>query len=311
MKGEISMTKQTPIFTKGTLYQITCADLQTDPNQPRKYFDPAAQQDLVNSFQKQGVLQPILFHVDKDGIPFIVAGERRLQAAKKAGMKTIPAILVEGNYSEIALVENLLREDLTAIELAEALDRIMKDQNYTQDQLTTIIGKAKSTVSEILCLNHLPDEIRDECRNNPLISRKTLIEISKKKKPKGMLTAYKKYQERISSPKKTRGQKGKRKSWIDRFASKYDALTAFVADMDLGTLDTPARNDLISRIKELKKTAESLIAQIQSMPVKETAPTKIPVRKKITKGQTRPALATPKPEKAKEGKKRPIIKIKK
>jgi len=161
MKGEnfpMSENESKPTYIKGIFYEIKVTDLQTDPNQPRKYFDPEGQQDLVNSFQKQGVLQPILFREDQGNL-FIVAGERRLQAAKEAKLETIPAILVEGNYSEIALVENLLREDLTAIELAEALDRIMKEHDYTQEQLTGIIGKAKSTVSEILSLNSLPDEI--------------------------------------------------------------------------------------------------------------------------------------------------------
>jgi len=292
------MTEHTQKYTKGSLYQIPCSKLHPNPKQPRTYFDPAAQQDLVDSFKKHGVLQPILFRVDDDGTLFIVAGERRLQAAKKAKLEEIPALLVEGNDAEIALVENLLREDLTAIELAEALDRMMKEQNYTQENLTGIIGKAKSTVSEILCLNRLPDEIRDECRNDASISRNALIVIAKKKTEKGMLTAYKKYQERASSPKKPRGPKGKRKSWIEKFISKYDALTTFVDDMDVGTLDKPARNDLISRIEKLKKTAESLIEKIQSMPV----------RKKIIK---KSATAMPQPEKTKEGKKRSIIKRKK
>ena len=145
-----------PTYTKGSLYQIDVNSLLTDPKQPRKYFDPDAQKDMVNSLQKQGVLQPILFRVDKDGKLFIVAGERRLHAAKEAKFETIPAIWVEGNYSEIALMENLLREDLTAIELAEALEHIQTDHGYTQEQLTDIIGKAKSTVSDILTLTKLP-----------------------------------------------------------------------------------------------------------------------------------------------------------
>jgi len=305
------MTTKTPSYGRGSLYQIPCDKLHTDPNQPRKYFDPVAQQDLVNSFKKEGVLQPILFRTDQHGKLFIVAGERRLQAARKAGMKSIPAIFVEGNYSEIALVENLLREDLTAIELAEALDHIMKEFDYTQEQLKGIIGKAKSTVSEILSLNHLPDVIKDECRNDPSISRSTLLEIAKKKREKGMLSAYKKYQDRISAPKMKRGPKGKRKSWIDRFSSKYEALTTFAAAIDLGTLDSHARTDLISRIEELKKTAESLIAKIHAAPVKEAVSKEVPVRKKILKKQATKAAATPKQEKVIQGKKRPIIKRKK
>lgn len=305
------MTEQKSKYKKGSLYQIPCSALKTNPTQPRKYFDPAAQKGLVDSFQKHGVLQPILFRVDQDGTLFIVAGERRLQAAKKAKLESIPALLVDGNDSEIALVENLLREDLTAIELAEALERIMKEHNYTQEHLTGIVGKAKSTVSEILSLTRLPDEVRDECRNDPSISRNTLIEIAMKKTPKGMLTAYKKYQERVLSPKKTRGPKGKRKSWIERFVSKYDALTTFVDEMDFGTLDASSRNDLISRIRELKKTAESLIEKIQSTPVKKTAPVAAPVRKKIAKKQTKPAMSATKTQKIKRIEKRSEIKAKK
>lgn len=159
--------KPTAIYGKGSFCLISCDDLQTDPNQPRKYLDPAAQKDLVDSLRKQGVLQPVLFRVDQEGDLFIVAGAHRLQAAKEAGLESIPAIFVEGDYSEIALVENLLREDLTAIELAEGLDRMMKEYGYTQEQLTAIIGKAKSTVSEILSLTNLPYEKRNECRMDP------------------------------------------------------------------------------------------------------------------------------------------------
>jgi ParB family transcriptional regulator, chromosome partitioning protein len=292
MKGEyFSMSETKSTYDKGTLYKIKVMDLQTDPNQPRKYFDPEAQKDLVNSFQNQGVLQPVLFREDQGGNLFIVAGERRLQAAKEAELETIPAILVEGNYDEIALVENLLRQDLTAIEVAEALDRIMKEHNYTQEQLTGIIGKAKSTVSEILSLNRLPEKIRDECRNDPTTSRKTLIAIAKKKQQKGMLTAYKKFKERRVPKERVKGSKGKRKSWQDKFTSKYEILTTFVADMDLGTMDTPERKDLISRINELKKTADSLIAKIKATPVKKVKPAEKPkkVKKDKKKSVSKPA----------------------
>jgi ParB family chromosome partitioning protein len=261
------MTK--PTYTKGSLYQIPCIDLQTDPNQPRKYFDPEAQQDLVNSFQKQGVLQPVLFREDSDSNLFIVAGERRLQAAKEAGLETIPAILVEGNYSEIALIENLLREDLTAIELAEALDRIQIEYKYTQDQLTGIIGKAKSTVSDILTLTKLPKEIRDECRNDPKISRQLLINIARKKREKGMVTAYKKYkaieakkQIKKTSPKKTKVKR----TFQMRLASKFDKMQDFIMKIDLVSIDPTVRKDLTALIQKLKKTADGLLKKIQKVP---------------------------------------------
>jgi ParB family transcriptional regulator, chromosome partitioning protein len=88
-----------------------------------------------------GILQPVLFRVDQNGNLFIVAGERRLRAAKEVGLESIPGILVEWKYSEIALVENPLRQDLTPIEEAEALNQIQVEYKYTQEHLTGIIGK--------------------------------------------------------------------------------------------------------------------------------------------------------------------------
>lgn len=275
----MSERKSRPPYTKGTLYEINVKDLQGDPSQPRKYFDPAAQQDLVNSLQKQGILQPILFRSGEDGTLFVVAGERRLQAAKEAGLETIPAILVEGNYSEIALVENLLRQDLTAIEVAEALDHIMKEQGYNQEEITSIIGKAKSTVSEILSLNRLPDEIRDECRNDPSASRKALIAIAKKKQRRGMLTAYKKYKEQRLSVQKPRNSNNKRTTWQDRFVSKYDALTKVITEVNLENLDALTRKDMITCITELKRAVANLLAKIKAADVKATMPAGEPLQK--------------------------------
>ena len=110
------MADATVTYKKGKLYQLDMAQLQTDPNQPRKYLDPQVLDELAASIAQHGVLEPILFRVqtgeDDPGIVspdslFIVAGERRVEAAKKAGLTTIPAIFVEGNYAEIAIVEIL------------------------------------------------------------------------------------------------------------------------------------------------------------------------------------------------------------
>jgi ParB family transcriptional regulator, chromosome partitioning protein len=295
----MSETKSEPTYSKGTLYEINVKDLQADQSQPRKYFDPAAHQDLVNSLQKQGVLQPILFRTDQDGVLFIVAGERRVQAAKEAGLETIPAILVEGDYSEIALVENLLRQDLNAIEVAEALDRIMKEYGYNQEQLTGIIGKAKSTVSEILSLNRLPDEIKNECRNDPSTSRKALIAIAKKKRPKGMLTAYRKYKEQSLSANKPRRPKGKDKTWQEKFMFQYVALTNVMTDISFENLDVAARNELISRITELKKTAANLIIKIKAASVKKTIPPEVAVQAQGNPITKQPTASAPGPRRKK------------
>jgi len=114
---------------------------------------------------------------------------------------------VEGNPSEIALVENLLRQDLTSVEEAEALQRLMEEQKYSQEQLAVIIGKARQTINEILLVNRLPQEIRDECRGDRKISRASLIEIARKKQVRGMQTAFNAYKAKQQKGKTTRQKK--------------------------------------------------------------------------------------------------------
>ncbi len=92
----------------------------------------------------------------------------------------IVRIFCQTNYAEISLIENLQRQDLTCVEEAEALERLMKEQSLTQEQLGGIVGKARTTVRDILTLNHLPQAIRDECRGDRIITRQTLIEIARK-----------------------------------------------------------------------------------------------------------------------------------
>src|SRR3989304_2551871 len=187
----------TPTYQKGQLYTLSISDLTRDADQPRKYLDPGALAELAASIREHGVLEPIIFRCGADlPILYIVAGERRVEAAKMAGLTTIPAVFVEGNHAEIALVENLLRQDLTAIEEAEALHRVMKEHGYKQEELSRVIGKAPSTLSEILSLNRLPQEIRDECRGNRTVSRRILVEIARRKQKRSMLTLYSQYKEK-------------------------------------------------------------------------------------------------------------------
>jgi ParB family chromosome partitioning protein len=195
-------------YEKGKLYQLELAHLRADPNQPRKFIDPQALEDLTESVRQHGVLMPVLFRQDSAlEADLVVAGERRCEAARNAGLSTIPAIFVDGNHAEIALVENLLRQDLTAVEEAEALQRLMTEQNYTQEQMGVIVGKARTTVGDIITLNKLPQAIRDECRGDRQISRSTLIEIARKKQERGMMTAYNAYRAKQQKGKATRQKK--------------------------------------------------------------------------------------------------------
>lgn len=166
------------------LYTLKIKDLHPDPNQPRKFFDPSELHDLSNSIKKHGVLQPILFRLDAEGKHIIVSGERRFQASVKAKLDTIPAIYTIDSAAEIALVENLLRADLTPLEEAEGLKGLQDDAKYKNKELAAVIGKAESSISEILSLTRLPEEIKKEIRESKEFSRRQLIEIAKGKDEK-------------------------------------------------------------------------------------------------------------------------------
>lgn len=161
------------------LYALKIKNLHPDPNQPRKYFDEGELQDLANSIKKHGVLQPILFRKDEEGKLIIVSGERRFQASKLAKLDSIPAIFTVDNAAEIALIENMLRADLTPLEEAEGLQRLKDEANYKSKELAAVIGKAESSISEILSLTRLPEKIKDEIRTSKEFSRRQLIEVAK------------------------------------------------------------------------------------------------------------------------------------
>ena len=194
-------------YEKGNLYQISIADFKLDPAQPRKVVDPDALAELAASIAKFGILQPLLFREADQGWVYIVAGERRYKAAQQASLLLIPAICVTGDYAEIALIENLQRQDLTTVEEAEALQRLKDERKYTDEQLSGVIGKARQTVSDILTLNRLPMEIRDKCRGDRTISRTTLIAIARKKQERAMITAYNAYIDKQNQVKGSRQKK--------------------------------------------------------------------------------------------------------
>ena len=252
---------QTVTYVKGQLYSITLSDLHPDPNQPRKFMDPTALEELTASIKQHGVLEPILFRQDTDGILYIVAGERRFAAAQNAGMATIPAIFIEGNYAEISLVENLLRQDLTAVEEAEALKALMDEQKYTQEQLSTMIGKATSTISEILSLNKLPQEVRDECRSDPAISKNILIEIAKSKQQRGMLSLYKKYKaQKLSKEQIKQQRKREVKPPSEAVLTVMADLTEKITKLDITQLTDADKESLRQALSALTQAVEEKLS---------------------------------------------------
>ena len=141
------------------------------PNQyqPRKVFNEESISELAESIKSYGIIQPLTVRkTDNEHIYELIAGERRLRAAKKAGLKEVPTIIVEledDDSAAIALLENLQREDLNFFEEALAYDNLIKDHGYTQEQLAESIGKKQSTIANKLRILKLDKEIIDKISN--------------------------------------------------------------------------------------------------------------------------------------------------
>jgi ParB family chromosome partitioning protein len=152
------------------LLQLAIEAVERNPDQPRKRFDEAKLEELAASIREHGVVEPIL--VRREGAKYrIVAGERRWRAAQRAGLREVPAILREASDREafeLALVENLQRADLNAIEEAEAFQVLSADHGLTQEQIAGRVGKERSTVANALRLLKLPQEVRDSVREGQL-----------------------------------------------------------------------------------------------------------------------------------------------
>lgn len=142
--------------------------------QPRKFFDEEAIDELAQSIKAYGIIQPLSVRRMSNERYELVAGERRLRAAKKLGLKEVPAIIVDITDKEsaaIALLENLQREDLNYMEEAEAYFNLIKEHGYTQEQLAEVIGKKQSTIANKLRLLKLSHEVRVKLLENKLTER--------------------------------------------------------------------------------------------------------------------------------------------
>ena len=164
---EEKIVNETP---KEEIIEVNIDELRTNPYQPRKIFDEKALEELSNSIKEHGVFQPIIIKKSIKGYE-IIAGERRVKASQKAGLKTIPAIVRDFNDTqmmEIALLENLQRENLTAIEEAQAYQKLQETLSLTQEELAKRIGKSRSHITNMLGLLTLPKIIQDDLNDKKI-----------------------------------------------------------------------------------------------------------------------------------------------
>ena len=197
-----------------------------DPNPHQARSELGDLQELMDSIRSKGVLEPIL--VRSKGSRFeIIAGERRYMASKTLGLKEIPAIemdVEENEAMEIALVENLQRKDLDVFEEADGLQNLIDLYGYNHQQVSDKIGKARSTITEILTIAKIPYSVRDLIKSSGAFSRSTIIEVAKQQTEDDMLRLVKQITERHLTREDTRdlskALKGKAKK-IKYYAYNY------------------------------------------------------------------------------------------
>ena len=161
------------IQTQGTsnLNEIAINLIEANPNQPRREFDEGALKELAASIREIGIITPITLRQTADGKYQIIAGERRWRASQMAGLKSIPAYIrtaEDDNIMEMALVENIQREDLNAIEIALAYQHLSESTGMTQERISERVGKSRTSITNYLRLLKLPAQIQMALKNKEI-----------------------------------------------------------------------------------------------------------------------------------------------
>lgn len=171
LKNTTGSLKSTVVEQATTSSRISLTEILVNPKQPRRDFNEQALQELANSIKTHDIVQPITVSKMASGKYQLIAGERRFRAAKLAGLKDVPAYIRQANDQqllELALLENVQRENLNAVELALSFKRMMEELDYTQEQVAERMGKERTTVTNYIRLLKLPPDILAAVRNNNL-----------------------------------------------------------------------------------------------------------------------------------------------
>lgn len=172
-KGLGALIDTSGVFTQGssTINEVPMSQIEANPNQPRKEFDPEAMQELANSIREIGIVVPITLRQIEANRFQIIAGERRWRASQMVGLTSIPAYIrtiKDENVMEMALVENIQREDLNAIEIALAYQHLMESSGMTQEKVSERVGKSRTAVTNYLRLLKLPAQVQMALQNKTI-----------------------------------------------------------------------------------------------------------------------------------------------
>ncbi|HQZ49346.1 MAG TPA: ParB/RepB/Spo0J family partition protein [Chitinophagaceae bacterium] len=171
LKTTTGALKSNVVETATGISRVAIADIQPNPKQPRRDFDDKALQELADSIKLHDIIQPVTVTKTAAGKFTLISGERRWRASKLAGLKDIPAFVRQANDTqllELALLENLQREDLNAMEISLSYQRMMEELDFTQEQVAERMGKDRSTIANFIRLLKLPPDIQLAVRNGDI-----------------------------------------------------------------------------------------------------------------------------------------------
>ena len=245
----------------GRVINIPIHLIKPNPHQVRQDFEEAGLNDLAASIKEHGLLQPLVAYKDGDGYG-LIAGERRLRAAKKLNLPELPAYIRENvKTRELAIVENVQREDLHPLELAEGLQELKNENDYTNEALASVIGKSPQTISETLSLNNLPPQIKAEWRTTNIRSapKTFMYQVLREDDPAKMLGLWEAYkagehttvQEVRQHRKEQKRTRGRPNNFHRTFRSKDGRLTAHVRASTIKVTNADLRKFFREVIKNL------------------------------------------------------------
>jgi ParB family transcriptional regulator, chromosome partitioning protein len=248
------------------LIEVDLDRLKPNPDQPRQEFDEEALQELADSIEEYGLLQPIVIERDleeEDGY-VIVSGERRWRAHRLLGRDTIFALLTAGDRRVKAIVENLQREDLRPIELAQSLAELKTASEFSDEELGKTIGKKRVFVTEVLRLNTLPEEIRRECRTSD-IAKSTLLELARLEDPEEQRRRWTQVRDGGATVREMRevkqaAKRGDRDSDVPTAEAKALAAgRSFVRKLQALALDPEEDTEFFLQLKELQRQIDEIL----------------------------------------------------
>ncbi len=249
---------------------VPIARIRPNPRQPRQHFDDAAIEDLARSIRSRGVLQPVIVRREPDGSYTLVAGERRLRAADRAGLEQVPAVLSDDDLLEVALEENVQREDLSPLEEAEALAALAAERNLSHAELAEIIHKSRPYVSNTLALTRLPPDVKREYfEQGAWVSREILMGIARQGDPEAMRALWRRARIETLSVRAFREENADREEKrtslrpLLRAARKLGrVLRSFRAD-ESQRIEEGERETLLRRLRRLRKRIDEAIGVLE------------------------------------------------